>query len=153
VLSKATKRAGDEFTPKVRGQVLENDHLCPPKLGQFLIHLAPVRSRHARIRRVRIAQSAEYARQERLRRGAFGKPNNVRGAGHAAPAMTASFVLLCDDPDAPAGTWHHWAVYDIDAKQDLPRAPATAVAHARVINLETSITRSDAIASVRSRSG
>ena len=29
-------------------------------------------------------------------------PNNVR-----------SFVLLCDDPDAPGGTWHHWAVYDI----------------------------------------
>jgi len=29
------------------------------------------------------------------------------------PAGTRSFVLLCDDPDAPAGTWHHWAVYDI----------------------------------------
>ncbi len=24
-----------------------------------------------------------------------------------------SFVQLCDDPDAPAGTWHHWAAYDI----------------------------------------
>lgn len=30
-----------------------------------------------------------------------------------APAGTLSFVLLCDDPDAPAGTWHHWAAYDI----------------------------------------
>jgi Raf kinase inhibitor-like YbhB/YbcL family protein len=30
-----------------------------------------------------------------------------------APAGTRSYVLLCDDPDAPAGTWHHWAVYDI----------------------------------------
>ncbi len=30
-----------------------------------------------------------------------------------APAGTRSFVLLCDDPDAPAGTWHHWALYDI----------------------------------------
>ncbi|HTO62941.1 MAG TPA: YbhB/YbcL family Raf kinase inhibitor-like protein [Bradyrhizobium sp.] len=30
-----------------------------------------------------------------------------------APAGTRSFVLLCDDPDAPAGTWHHWAAYDI----------------------------------------
>jgi Raf kinase inhibitor-like YbhB/YbcL family protein len=32
----------------------------------------------------------------------------------AAPAKTSSFVLLCDDPDAPAGKWHHWAAYDID---------------------------------------
>jgi len=30
-----------------------------------------------------------------------------------APKGTQSFVLLCDDPDAPAGTWHHWAAYDI----------------------------------------
>jgi Raf kinase inhibitor-like YbhB/YbcL family protein len=30
-----------------------------------------------------------------------------------APAGTRSFVLLCDDPDAPVGTWHHWAAYDI----------------------------------------
>jgi hypothetical protein len=30
-----------------------------------------------------------------------------------APAVTLSFALLCDDPDAPAGTWHHWAAYDI----------------------------------------
>ena len=30
-----------------------------------------------------------------------------------APEGTRSFVMLCDDPDAPAGTWHHWAAYDI----------------------------------------
>lgn len=35
----------------------------------------------------------------------------------SAPAGTRSFVLLCDDPDAPAGTWHHWAAYDIAADQ------------------------------------
>ena len=30
-----------------------------------------------------------------------------------APSGTRSSVLLCDDHDAPAGTWHHWAAYDI----------------------------------------
>jgi Raf kinase inhibitor-like YbhB/YbcL family protein len=33
------------------------------------------------------------------------------------PKSALSFVVLCDDPDAPAGTWHHWAAYDIPAQQ------------------------------------
>jgi hypothetical protein len=31
------------------------------------------------------------------------------------PPDARSFALLCDDPDAPAGTWRHWAIYDIPA--------------------------------------
>jgi hypothetical protein len=30
-----------------------------------------------------------------------------------APAGTRSFALICDDPDAPMGTWVHWVIYDI----------------------------------------
>jgi len=30
-----------------------------------------------------------------------------------APSGTRSFVILCDDPDAPRGTWTHWAAFDI----------------------------------------
>ncbi|HUI20974.1 MAG TPA: YbhB/YbcL family Raf kinase inhibitor-like protein [Methylocella sp.] len=32
-----------------------------------------------------------------------------------APAETASFAIFCDDPDAQAGTWHQWAIYNIPA--------------------------------------
>ncbi len=31
------------------------------------------------------------------------------------PGGTKSVALICDDPDAPVGTWVHWVIYDIPA--------------------------------------
>jgi Raf kinase inhibitor-like YbhB/YbcL family protein len=31
------------------------------------------------------------------------------------PSGTQAFALIADDPDAPAGTWTHWVLYDIPA--------------------------------------
>ena len=42
-----------------------------------------------------------------------------------APAGTQGFAMVCADPDAPAGTWYHWAVYDI-----APNTTALAAAYA-----------------------
>ena len=32
-----------------------------------------------------------------------------------APDGTKEFALICDDPDAPAGTWVHWVLYGMPA--------------------------------------
>lgn len=31
------------------------------------------------------------------------------------PAGTKSFALIADDPDAPAGTWVHWVLFNVPA--------------------------------------
>ncbi len=38
------------------------------------------------------------------------------------PAKTCALALVCDDPDAPMGTWDHWVIYNIPAEQEsLPK--------------------------------
>ena len=36
-------------------------------------------------------------------------------AWSGAPPGTVSFALIVDDPDAPAGTWVHWVLYNLPA--------------------------------------
>ena len=31
----------------------------------------------------------------------------------SVPDGTKAFALICDDPDAPVGTWVHWVIYDL----------------------------------------
>lgn len=41
------------------------------------------------------------------------------------PEGTRSFVLICDDPDAPMGTWVHWVLYDVPGSaRGLPKGVA-----------------------------
>ena len=39
-------------------------------------------------------------------------------AWHGAPGGTRSYALVVEDPDAPRGTFHHWAAYNIPAAAD-----------------------------------
>lgn len=41
------------------------------------------------------------------------------------PDITESFVIICDDPDAPGKVWVHWVIYDIpkhviSLEEDIP---------------------------------
>jgi hypothetical protein len=44
------------------------------------------------------------------------------------PVGTAGLVLLCEDPDAPSGTWSHWGLFNLPASlRELPGGvPTTA---------------------------
>ena len=40
---------------------------------------------------------------------------------HNVPEEVRSFVLICEDPDAPKGTWVHWVVFNLKADvRELP---------------------------------
>ena len=42
------------------------------------------------------------------------------------PEGTKSIALICDDPDAPVGTWVHWVIYNIPADAvELPEGVPT----------------------------
>lgn len=45
------------------------------------------------------------------------------------PAEARSLALVCDDPDAPVGTWVHWVLYDVPpAFSELPEGiPPTEI--------------------------
>lgn len=43
-----------------------------------------------------------------------------------APPGAKSLALICDDPDAPAGVWVHWVLFDLPpATANLPEAVPT----------------------------
>jgi len=47
------------------------------------------------------------------------------------PASAKSLALIADDPDAPAGTWVHWVLYDLaptvsELPEDVPKSQSIA---------------------------
>lgn len=52
------------------------------------------------------------------------------------PAVTKSLALICDDPDAPMGTWVHWVLFNIpkDTKELLANVPAQHSLPSRAIH-------------------
>jgi Raf kinase inhibitor-like YbhB/YbcL family protein len=42
-----------------------------------------------------------------------------------APPGTITFALVVDDPDAPAGTWVHWVLFDVPASESAIREGAS----------------------------
>jgi hypothetical protein len=44
-----------------------------------------------------------------------GKDISPQLAWSGAPENTKSFALIVSDPDAPAGTWYHWVLFNIPA--------------------------------------
>ena len=44
------------------------------------------------------------------------------------PATAVELALLCDDPDAPLGTWTHWILFNVPATETaLPEAVPAAL--------------------------
>lgn len=48
----------------------------------------------------------------------------------AAPEGTESIALICDDPDAPMGTWVHWVLWNLPAdtvslEENIPKTAST----------------------------
>lgn len=59
------------------------------------------------------------------------------------PGGTRSLALLCDDPDAPGGSWAHWAIFDIAADAGgLPEAFPKGARVGRVMQAVTDFRRS-----------
>ena len=60
-----------------------------------------------------------------IRQTGFAEDLSPPLAWSAAPNDTGSFVVICDDPDAPAGDWVHWVLFNLpadtrDLKEGIP---------------------------------
>ena len=59
--------------------------------------------------------SSAFEDQERIPREYTGDGEDLSPplSWEGVPEGTQGLVLICDDPDAPSGTWDHWILYDV----------------------------------------
>ena len=64
--------------------------------------------------KIRVTSSAfEHGASIPARHTCDGADESPPLAWEAGPARTASYALIMDDPDAPAGTWVHWVAWNL----------------------------------------
>lgn len=98
-------------------------------LGALLLRLAhPARVAFAQGEDLRLA-SAAFADGDWIpkRYSCEGEDLSPPLAFSGLPAPARSLALVCDDPDAPGGTWYHWGLFDVPAETaSLPEGLPTA---------------------------
>ncbi len=59
--------------------------------------------------------SAEFSDGQRIpkRYTCEGEDRSPLLAWSGVPPATRSYLLACDDPNAPAGIWHHWSLFNV----------------------------------------
>lgn len=70
-------------------------------------------------------KSEAFSASERIPREYTGDGSNISPplTWSPPPYGTHSLVLICEDPDAPRGTWTHWVLYNLPADaQEIPAA-------------------------------
>jgi Raf kinase inhibitor-like YbhB/YbcL family protein len=86
-------------------------------------------STHGATMKLHLASTAFAEGQPIPRRHAFDEQDvspALQWSG--APPAAKSLALICDDPDAPAGTWVHWVIYDlppatVGVAEGVPKSP------------------------------
>jgi Raf kinase inhibitor-like YbhB/YbcL family protein len=73
--------------------------------------------------------SAAFAAGERIPQEYTGDGSNISPplTWSDPPYGTQSLALICEDPDAPRGTWTHWVLYNLPA--DTHEVPAKLPSH------------------------
>jgi Raf kinase inhibitor-like YbhB/YbcL family protein len=93
---------------------------------------------------IRVTSSA-FTEGQRIPKKYTGEGQDVSPplAWSNVPEPTKELALICDDPDAPRGTWVHWVIYKIPAgtkglPEGVPQAPQLKAPNGAVQGMNSS---------------